>query len=179
MEPVLPKQIGTEEGRLLFEKSKEIKDFKEGKEIIKILKKTLDHYSGVGLAAPQIGTGKRAFIINIEPTPRYPQAPEIGFRAYLNPRILELSSELNPGLEGCLSVFYGSLYGKVERAPRLKIEYFDREGNRKVEEIEDPFQARVIQHEYDHLNGKIFLQRMKSPDFAELIWDRKKDIRQK
>ena len=181
MAVILPKQIGTKEGELLFEKSEEVKKFQEGRDIVALLKKTLDYYGGVGLAAPQVGIRKRVFIVDIKETERYrekyPQLEEIGFVAYINPVFLDLSEEKNKGMEGCLSVIYGSLFGAVERSNSLKIEYFDLQGRRYIDEIKNSFHARVVQHEFDHLEGMIFLQRMESKDFSTLLWDEEKDIR--
>lgn len=177
MEPILPKQIGTKKGKLLFQKSEEAKNIEEATKIIKLLKKTLDFYGGVGLAAPQIGILKRVFIVDIKPSKKRTNLDEIGFRAYINPIIRERSQKINKDMEGCLSVFYATLYGAVERSSQLKIEYINTEGKRVVEDIIDPFHARVVQHENDHLNGIIFLQRMRKEDFATLYWDENLDIR--
>ena len=183
MSIILPKQLGTKEGDLLFRKSELISDFKEANEIVKSLKESLDHYGGVGIAAPQIGISKRIFIVDIKPTERYkeryPQMKEIGFIAYINPKILKLSLGTNKNPEGCLSVFYGAFYGKVKRANNLKIEYFDLEGKKHIKNIKDSFQARVIQHEFDHLEGKNFLYRMEEKDFLSVVLDEKLDIRKK
>ena len=176
---ILPKQIGTEEGKLLFQKSEAVESFDEGKEIVKSLKESLDYYGGVGLAAPQVGIAQRIFIVDIKPSEFRPEIAKIGFRAYINPLITVVSSKTNESAEGCLSVIYGSLFGKVERASFLKIEYFDVEGKKHIEEIKDSFHARVVQHEFDHLNGKVFLQRMKPENFATLLWEEGKDIRNK
>ncbi len=178
MEPILPKQIGTEEGKLLFQKSEEVKNIEEAVEIVKLLKKTLDSYGGVGLAAPQIGISKKVFIVNIKPSERRPNLEKIGFRAYINPQIREFSQEINRDVEGCLSVFYATLYGEVGRPSHLKIEYLNTEGKRTIEEIVDPFHARVVQHENDHLDGIIFLQRMEKEDFKTLYWNENLDIRE-
>lgn len=179
MPPILPKQIGTEEGKLLFQKSEEVKNTEEALPIVKLLKETLDFYGGVGLAAPQIGILKRVFIVDIKPSERRPNLRKIGFKAYINPQIRGLSSEVNKDVEGCLSVFYATLYGQVNRSNYLKIEYINQEGKRITEEIRDPFHARVVQHESDHLDGVIFLQRMEKEDFANLYWDENLDIRKK
>ena len=176
---ILPKQVGTKEGELLFQKSKEIDNFEEVKEITKSLKETLDYYGGVGLAAPQIGIQKRIFIVDIKPNERRPNIKEIGFRVYINPKIIEKSLKTNSNTEGCLSVFYGSLFGKVKRADSLKIEYFDLKGKKHTEEIKDLFHSRVIQHEFDHLDGIIFLQRIKAKDFSTLSWQEELEIRKK
>ena len=179
MPPVLPNQIGTEEGKILFQRSEEVDSFNEGLKIIKLLKKTLDYYGGVGLAAPQIGVLKRVFIVDIKPSKKRPHLDRIGFRAYINPQIKEFSQEINKDVEGCLSVFYATLYGAVERSNSLKVEYINQEGKKVIDEIVDPFHARVVQHENDHLDGIIFLQRMRKEDFATLYWNEDFDIRKK
>jgi len=166
---VLPKQAWTEEGKLLFQKSEKVTDFDQGRKIVKSLKETLERYGGVGLAAPQIGIPQRVFVVNITPNNNcHPDFPKIGFRAYLNPEILVASSETDYDTEGCLSIFYGTLYGRVGREKYIKLKYLDVNGEERIEEIEYPFHARVVLHENDHLNGKIFLQRMKPEDFSEL-----------
>lgn len=165
---ILPKQIWTEEGKLLFQKSEEVIDFDYGKKIVNSLKKTVEHYGGVGLAAPQIGIPQRIFVVNI---------PQIGFRAYLNPEILAVSAETNFDIEGCLSIFYATLFGKVGRESYIKIKYLDINAEEKQEDVIDPFHARVILHENDHLNGLIFLQRMQKKDFPRMFWDEESDIR--
>ena len=180
---ILPKQLGTKDGQLLLEKSEDISDFKEAGEIIKSLKESLDHYGGVGIAAPQIGISKRIFIVDIMPTEkykeRYPEMKEVGFISYINPKIFNLSLKTNKNPEGCLSVFYGTFYGNVERSNKLKIEYFDLKGKKHVDEIKDQFHARVIQHEFDHLEGRNFLYRMKPEEFFSVACNEKLDIRNK
>ena len=177
---ILPKQVGTEEGKLLFQKSEKVTDFSEGRKIVKSLKETLERYGGVGLAAPQIGISQRVFIVNITPNNNYhPDLPKIGFRAYLNPEILAVSSETNYDTEGCLSIFYATLYGQVGREKYIKLKYLDVNGEEQIEEISQLFHARVVLHENDHLDGKIFLQRMRPEDFSELSWDENLDIRKK
>ncbi len=176
---ILPKQAWTEGGRLLFQKSERVEDFDQGREIVDSLKKTLEHYGGVGLAAPQIGISRRVFIVNIMPTEDYPQLPKVGFRAYLNPEILVVSSEANSDLEGCLSIFYATLYGLVERSSWARLKYLDIKGEEQIEEINHPFHTRVVLHENDHLDGKVFLQRMKEKDFSKLYWEENLDIRKR
>lgn len=177
---ILPKQIGTEEGELLFQKSEKVTDFEQARKIVDSLKKTLEHYGGVGLAAPQIGISQRIFIVNISPKNNYhPDLPKIGFRAFLNPEILTVSSEANFDTEGCLSIFYGTLYGQVERGSYVKLKYLDIKGEERIEEISHPFYARVALHENDHLDGKIFLQRLTPENFSKLSWNENLDIRSK
>jgi len=177
---ILPKQAWTEEGKLLFQKSEKVTDFDQGRKIVKSLKETLERYGGVGLAAPQTGVLQRVFVVNIVPSNNYhPDLAKIGFRAYLNPEILTVSSETNYDTEGCLSIFYGTLYGQVERGNYVKLKYLDVNGEEQIEEIDYPFHTRVVLHENDHLDGKIFLQRMKLGDFSELSWNENLDIRKK
>jgi peptide deformylase len=177
---ILPKQVWTEEGELLLRKSEKVIDFSQGRKIVDSLKKTLERYGGVGLAAPQIGISQRVFIMNIFPNNNHHlDLPEIGFRAYLNPEILAVSSETNYDTEGCLSIFYGTLYGPVARGSYVKLKYLDINGEEKIEEINQPFHARVILHENDHLNGEIFLQRMSPENFSKLSWNENLDIRNK
>lgn len=176
---ILPKQIWTEEGKLLFQKSEKVKNFDEGRKIVNSLKETLKRYGGIGLAAPQIGIPKRVFIVDIKATERYPDLPKIGFWAYINPEILAISSEKNNYMEGCLSIFYGTLYGLVFRPNYVKVKYLDINGEEKIQEINHPLHSRVVLHENDHINGKIFLQRMRSEDFSELFWNENLDIRKK
>jgi len=173
---ILPKQIGTKEGKILFEKAEKVKSFNEAERIVSLLKDSLDYYGGVGLAAPQIGISKRVFIVDIQPTKKYPNMEKIGFVPYINPEI-KLSLKKNKDIEGCLSVIYGSLFGEVSRANSLKVKYFNLEGKEIFKEIKNSFHSRVVQHEFDHLEGKVFLQRMSFSDFPELVWDEEKDIR--
>ena len=177
---ILPQQVGTEGGELLFQKSEKVTDFEQARKIVDSLKKTLERYGGVGLAAPQIGISQRIFIVNISPDNNYyPDLPKIGFRAFLNPEILAVSSETNHDTEGCLSVFYGTLYGPVARGSHVKLKYLDTNGEERIEEISHPFYARVALHESDHLDGKIFLQRMSPDNFSKLSWNENLDIRKK
>jgi peptide deformylase len=177
---ILPKQVWTEEGGLFFQKADKVTDFNQAKKTVNSLKETLGHYGGVGLAAPQIGISQRVLLVNISPSNnRQTDLPKIDFRAYLNPEILEVSSETNYDAEGCLSVFYGTLYGPVERPNYIKLKYWDINGKEQIEEITHPFHARVVLHENDHLDGKIFLQRIAPENLSKLSWNEELDIRKK
>lgn len=179
MNPILPKQVWTEQGELLFRKSERVTDFARARKIVESLRETLGHYGGVGLAAPQIGISQRIFVVNISSDNQYPGLPKIGFRAYLNPEIVAASPETNSDIEGCLSVFYGSLYGSVSRKSNIRLKYLDLKGEERIEEIDHPFYARVALHENDHLDGKIFLQRMNPENLPKLSWNEDLDIRKK
>jgi peptide deformylase len=175
----LPVQMGTPQGELLFRKSEEITRLEEGIKIVNQLEETLNYYGGVGLAAPQIGISRKVFIVHLQPTQDDPRLPNIPWKTYINPEVLDTSPETNVYSEGCLSVFYATLYGAVARANCLKIKYLDIKGKEHIDEIDHPFWARVILHENDHLNGKVFLQQMKTEDFPQLHWEEDLDIRKK
>ncbi|MBN2081321.1 peptide deformylase [bacterium] len=105
-------------------------------------------YVGVGLAAPQIGQGIRFLVAEDRRTGEK--------RAYVNPQIIEFSNEQEIGPEGCLS--FPGLVGDIPRAKRIKIRYQDLDFN-TIEEEESGFYARVLQHEVDHLNGVLLIDR--------------------
>lgn len=179
MAVILPKQIGTSEGELLFRQTGEITDLKEAADIVNALKESLNYYGGVGLAAPQIGISQKVFIVHLQHAKDDSDLPDVGWKAYINPEILEVSPQTNVYEEGCLSVFYATVYGAVARPDCLKIRYVDMKGKEHVDDIYHPFHARVILHENDHLAGKVFLQRMNPEDFARLHWEENLDIRKK
>lgn len=122
---------------------------------------TVSQANGVGIAAPQVAESYRLFIVASRPNDRYPHAPEMQPTAMINPQIISHSSEVVKGWEGCLSV--PGLRGLVTRYQTIEIEYTDRNGNLQKQELTD-FVARIFQHEYDHLEGKVFLDRVESTD---------------
>ncbi|NET70952.1 MAG: peptide deformylase [Sphaerospermopsis sp. SIO1G2] len=120
---------------------------------------TVAQAHGVGIAAPQIAASYRLFIVASHPNHRYPHAPEMPPTAMINPRIISHSTEVIQGWEGCLSV--PGIRGLVPRYQSIEIEYTDRNGNLQIQELTD-FVARIFQHEYDHLEGMVFLDRVES-----------------
>lgn len=120
---------------------------------------TVNQANGVGIAAPQVAHSDRLFIVASRPNPRYPNAPEMEPTAMINPRILAHSSEIVKGWEGCLSI--PGIRGSVPRYQAIEVEYSDRNGKLQKQELTD-FVARVFQHEYDHLDGIVFLDRLES-----------------
>lgn len=118
---------------------------------------TMREYDGVGLAAPQVHTPLQVAIAEVEDNPRYPEMPPLQLIVMINPRITILSEEVSFGFEGCLSI--PDLRGKVPRAKKLKLEALDRQG-KAYERTYEGFHARIIQHEYDHLIGRVYLDRM-------------------
>ena len=121
------------------------------------MKETLSKSEGCGLAAPQIGVSKRVLIVTGEGMEEvYPYLE--GFRrTIINPEILEESSSQCTFNEGCLSV--PGIYADVTRPSSIKLRYYDEE-LRQVEEQFDKFACRMIQHELDHLDGKLFVDRV-------------------
>jgi peptide deformylase len=112
---------------------------------------TMYNASGVGLAAPQIGLGIRLFVVDAEPMDEEKLA---GFkRVFINAQILEQSGEAWNYSEGCLSI--PGLHEDVSRLPKIRLRYQDENWNLKEEEFEG-LPARVIQHEYDHIEGILF-----------------------
>jgi peptide deformylase len=127
--------------------------------LIDDLMATVAQANGVGIAAPQVAESKRLFIVASRPNPRYPNAPEMEPTAMINPKILGYSTEVVKGWEGCLSI--PGIRGLVPRYEAIEVEYFDRNGKLQKQEFTD-FVARIFQHEHDHLDGIVFLDRMES-----------------
>ena len=120
---------------------------------------TLKESNGVGLAAPQIGRSLQLVIIASHPNQRYPYAPQMEPTAMINPKIISHSVETEKGWEGCLSV--PMIRGLVPRYREIEIAYRDRHGDQQSAKLTD-FVARIFQHEYDHLEGKVFLDRVET-----------------
>ncbi len=121
--------------------------------------------NGVGIAAPQVSASYRLFIIASRPNSRYPNAPEMEPTPMINPRIIAHSNQIVKDWEGCLSV--SGMRGLVPRYEKIEVEYTNRDGILHRQELTD-FVARIFQHEYDHLEGIMFLDRVEnSQDLIE------------
>ena len=118
---------------------------------------TMEAARGAGLAAPQIGVDLQLVIFGFASSERYPEAPPVPRTVLVNPQITPLDQEVVEGWEGCLSV--PGLRGVVPRHARIRYTGFDLQG-RPVERIADGFHARVVQHECDHLIGRLYPTRM-------------------
>ena len=128
-------------------------------DIIEDLKQTLGFGKGFGIAAPQIGVNKRIIVIGAKKEDiTYKDAEEIPITAMINPKWIKLSDEKDSQYEGCLSV-PGGVRGKVERYKKIKLTYYNEKGEQIEKEL-NGFAARLIQHECDHLDGVVFLQRV-------------------
>ncbi|WP_431096346.1 peptide deformylase [Polaromonas aquatica] len=124
---------------------------------------TMRAVNGAGLAAPQIGVGLQLVIFGTDTVnPRYPDAPVVPRTVLLNPLITPLGPEEEDGWEGCLSV--PGLRGLVPRLSRIRYSGFDQYGD-AIERTVDGFHARVVQHECDHLVGKLYPMRIR--DFSQ------------
>ena len=126
-------------------------------ELIDTMIETMRHYHGVGLAAPQIGVMKSIFLMEVKNNIRYPNHADFPLKVIINPQISSLSDEHIMSKEGCLSL--PEIKRNVSRSKYLVLSYYDRSGSKTTLELDD-FPAIIAQHEYDHLNGILFIDRM-------------------
>ncbi|HRD83537.1 MAG TPA: peptide deformylase [Rubrivivax sp.] len=127
-------------------------------QLVRDLEDTMAAASGAGLAAPQIGVELQVVLFGFERNLRYPQAEPVPRTVLLNPLITPLSDELEEAWEGCLSV--PGLRGVVPRWARIRYQGMDAEG-RAIDRVAEGFHARVVQHECDHLIGRLYPTRMR------------------
>lgn len=118
---------------------------------------TMNERNGVGIAAPQIYVSKRVIIVASRPNLRYPDAPEMQAVVMINPEIISRSAQLISGEEGCLSV--PDQRGDVARAESITVRYLTLAGE-PIETGFSGFPARIVQHEVDHLDGILFVERL-------------------
>jgi len=140
-------------------------DYPNLKESIQNMFETMDHADGVGLAAPQIGLPIRVVVVDLDVLSEdYPEYK--GFRkAYINAHILEVSGEEVSMEEGCLSL--PGIHESVKRGNKIRVKYLD-EDLVEHDEIVEGYLARVMQHEFDHLDGKMFIDHL-SPLRKQMI----------
>ncbi|MBR6472298.1 MAG: peptide deformylase [Firmicutes bacterium] len=142
------RNVVTEGDEILRKHCREVKEITPRlRETMKDMFETMTESYGVGIAGPQVGVMRRIFVAQPDPT----DMDRVYFM--INPVMLEMSEEKEWGIEGCLSV--PDMIGDVERSVRIKMEATDLEGERRVYEFEG-FDARVMQHEYDHLEGILY-----------------------
>ena len=138
-------------------------------DLIEDLKATMEYSNGtaLGIAAPQIGVNKRVIVVGAKKKDIvYNGSKDIPLTVMINPSWVKLSDDTDIQYEGCLSV--PVLRGKVERYTKIELTYYTETGEKIVREI-DNFFARLIQHECDHLDGIVFLERVKEHNgFATL-----------
>jgi peptide deformylase len=127
-------------------------------DLINDLFDTMRATDGVGIAAPQIGVDLQVVVFGFGTNARYPDAPPVPETVLINPQLTPLGDEEEDGWEGCLSV--PGLRGLVPRYRRLRYTGFDASGEPIAREV-DGFHARVVQHECDHLIGRLYPTRMR------------------
>lgn len=128
------------------------------RQLINDMRENMQHYGGIGLAAPQIGFSIQLAVIELEAGKnRYGQDEGLPFTVFINPKIETLDSGLQGFWEGCLSV--PGLRGFVERPRKIKVSYLDENGISQ-ELIAEDFLATVVQHELDHLHGLLYVDRL-------------------
>jgi peptide deformylase len=146
---------------LLRERSREITRAElmspEMQRLIDDLIDTMHAANGAGIAAPQIGELVRIATIEVNHNPRYPYKPPIPLTVVVNPVVEMLDDELVEINEGCLSV--PNMRGNVMRHVNIRVRYWDRDGN-EHDEIRRGLTAGTFQHELDHLDGLLFLDRV-------------------
>lgn len=129
-------------------------DYPSLKQLIENMFETMNHADGVGLAAPQIGLPIRLVVITLDPlADEKPEYKDFN-KVYINPEIISVEGEEVVLDEGCLSL--PGIHESVKRGSKIRIKYQDENFNLFDEEI-DGFHARVLQHEIDHLEGKMFI----------------------
>ncbi len=133
---------------VLRKKAKTVQLNKETDILIKEMKDVLQEEEGVGLAAPQIGESKKVILANIN---------EGDFFVFLNPEIVEKSKEKVTIKEGCLSL--RGLWLDVDRSKEIKIKFLDKNGENKEMKV-DGMLAIILQHEVDHLNGRLLIDKV-------------------
>lgn len=151
------KKYGSAVLRKVAEPVVEVND--EIREILDNMVETMYATDGVGLAAPQVGMSLRMFVCDIG------REEEPLVKKIINPKISSLSDEIISIEEGCLSI--PGIYKKVERTAKIKIEYLNEKGE-AVEEVLEGFPAIVVQHEYDHLEATLFVDKV-SPMAKRMI----------
>jgi peptide deformylase len=153
---------------ILRQKAKQVEDItsSEIRQTVDAMQSILAETQGVGLAAPQINESKRIVIVASRPTTRYPHAPLMEPVIMFNPSFQALSDDKEKDWEGCLSI--PGIRALVPRYKEIIAHYADQQGHLKELKLEG-FIARVFQHEVDHLDGKVYLDRVENNQdiFAE------------
>ena len=142
---------------VLRKQAEDIENTPELKQFIADMYETLTQAEGCGLAAPQVGRSWRLFVVDgTELAEDYPECKDFK-RAFINPEIIEESEETSTYSEGCLSL--PGISENVVRPKTIVIRYLDENFKEHEEKFTD-FQARIVQHEYDHLEGHVFTDRI-------------------
>jgi len=129
-------------------------------QLVSDMKDSMDHYRGIGIAAPQIGIDLQVAIIELMGVNRYGEEINFPLTVFVNPEVTYLTDDLQGFWEGCLSV--PGLRGFVERPKKIRVNYMNEKGEEK-EIVAEGFLATVLQHELDHLSGILYIDRVKDP----------------
>lgn len=145
-----------------------VKDFNDPKvkQVVDDLVETMVANDLIGIASPQIGENFKIFVTQPRKTEARPEDQTDELRVYINPEIVNFSDEQTIIFEGCGSVLHGNLFGPVKRPKIITIDAFDLNG-KKFRFKTDGILARVIQHEYDHLSGIEFTEKIS--DYKKLM----------
>jgi peptide deformylase len=138
--------------------------------LIQDLQDTMEAMDGAGIAAPQIGVSLRVVIFGVGENPRYPDAEQVPYTVLTNPVLTPIGEAMEDGWEGCLSV--PGMRGLVPRYARIHYTGFDQYG-KPIDRMVSGFHARVVQHEYDHLDGILYpmrIQDMSQFGFTEVLF---------
>ena len=137
------------------------------KQLVKDMEETMEHHKGIGIAAPQIGQNVRLSVIEFsEDSARYPNMGGLKRTVFVNPKVQIVKPDSQTFWEGCLSV--PGLRGLVERPSHVKVDYLNERGEPQHLEAEG-FLATVLQHEFDHLDGVLYVDRLKTPQDLAFI----------
>jgi peptide deformylase len=140
---------------------REVTDLTDIGPLVERLVSLLRQLNGAGLAAPQIGVALAVVVVEVRKTDVFPDRPESPLMRMVNPKIEWLSDDMEHGWEGCFSI--PGVMGLVPRSTRIEVAYRDPDGTARTQRCEG-YLARVVQHEVDHLNGVLFVDRMPSMD---------------
>jgi len=153
---------------ILKKKSKKVIDLncEETKRAIENLIDSMRHYNLVGMAAGQIGEKLKIFVTEIRKTPTRNPKEIDELRVFINPKIIWFSKKQVIMYEGCGSVANSNFFGPVKRSEKIKIKAIDENG-KKFKLKAGGLLARVIQHEYDHLKGIVFVEKI--TDFKKVM----------
>ncbi len=146
------------------------------KKLVKQMIYTMRQVGGVGLAAPQIGESLSLAVMETGPTPTRPKLKKKGPIVVVNPRVVKYSKEKVSDWEGCLS--FRGVRGKVPRSKSVIVEYYNEKGEKVVEKATGLW-ARIFQHEIDHLNGIVYIDRIEDTKTIMTLDEFKKRILKK
>ncbi len=158
---------------ILRQNCEEVKDITEAQDLCTQMVELLRELNGAGLAAPQIGDARRVIVVELRKNDFFPNRKESPLYVMINPELEEVRGEVEVNWESCFSI--PGLIGEVPRQLQIKVRYIDPQGDEHLENFEGHI-ARIIQHEIDHLNGVLFLDRMTDMSGLSTIENYKKKL---